>query len=344
MSGEAYFIIQLDVLPETEAVFPFNIYIFEPQSGQFLIGLHANSAFNDEVRKEYKQLLEKGGKLAISHRQKKTFLANLNKKEEDIPSLKPKEKTELEIKREQSIKESEAKKNDFLVSTEIKKALRENDFTNLIDEAKRQIIAQRLNVNATLSNAIRFADLLMYDDNYSNRIVALCYFMAKSYKIDAPADLGDLMLASFLYDIGMTQLDSRFLTTPQSTINSDYQLEFKNHPALASHLIRRSGLKISPSCIQIILDHHERYEGTGFPNEKRAPFLTKSAQILGLVDHAMSFAEGKIVAEKMPLDQVVSAIKNKVPLKGLEIDFDPELADLFYDLLFKNTGEDKAAA
>lgn len=344
MTTEAYFIIEMDILGKEDAVFPFNIYIYEPHSKNFVIGLHANSAYTDETRANYKLVLEKGGKIAVSYRQKRTFLSNLNKKEEDIPSLKPKEKTELEIKREQSIKDAQADKTEFLVSTELKKAITENDFMPLIEEAKSQIMALPLNVNSTVSNAVRFADIQMHEDNFSNRIVALCYFMAKSYKLDEPADMGDLILASFIYDIGMTQLDSKFLTTPTSTINSQAQLDLKDHPALSAYLIRKSGIKISSQCEQIILDHHERFDGTGYPNEKRDPYISKSAQILGLVDHALAFSEGKITNEKMPLDKVVSAIKNKAALKGLEIDFHHELADLFFDILNKNTSDKKQAA
>lgn len=344
MATESYFIVELDFLPKEDVVFPFNIYIYEPQSKNFVIGLNANSAFTDEVRSHYGLVLQKGGRIAVSYRQKRTFLAYFNCKEEDVPSLKPKIKTELEVKRDQSIKDAEAIKKDFLLSTVLKKAIAENDYSALIEEAKQQIMALPLNVNHTLSNAVRFADIQMHEDNFSNRIVALCYFMAKNYKIDDPADLGDLILASFLYDIGLTQLDSKFMTTPTSTLNSNAMVDYKNHPALASHLIRKSGIKISSSCEQIILDHHERFEGSGFPNERRDPYFSKSAQILGLVDHALAYAEGKIISEKMPLDKVVSAIKNKAPIKGLEIDFHQELADLFFDILFKNTDERKAAA
>lgn len=344
MSTEAYFFIDLDVLPQQDAVFPFNIYIYQPQGNNFVVGLHANSAYTDEIRKNYELILQKGGKLAISYRQKRTFLANLNKKEEDIPSLKPKEKSELELKREQSMKEAEASKKDFLISTELKKAISENNFLDIIEEAKKQMMSLPLNVNSTVSNMIRFADLQMHEDNFSNRVVALCYFMAKSYKIDDPVDLGDLMLASFIYDIGLTQLDSKFLTTPLTTLNAQAKIDYNDHPVLAAHLIKKSGIKITTRCEQIVLDHHERYDGTGYPNEKFEPHLTKSAQILGLVDHALAFAEGKINGEKMPLDRVVSAIKNKAAIKGLEINFNQELADLFFSLLNKNTDETKAAA
>lgn len=344
MGTEAYFIIELNFLPKEDAVFPFNIYIYEPQSNNFVIGLHANSAFTDEVRANYELVINKGGKIAVSYRQKRTFLGYFNKKEEDIPSLKPKEKTELEIKREQNLKEAKESKKDFLVSTELKNAINKNDYSSLIEEAKSQILLLPLNVNASVSNAVRFADIQMHEDNFSNRIVSLCYFMAKSYKIDDVADLGDLILASFLYDIGLTQLDSKFLTTPLIKLTTIAKADYSDHPALAAHLIRKSGMKISSACEQIILDHHERFSGSGFPNEKTDPYFSKSAQILGLVDHALSYAEGKITGEKMPLDKVVSAIKNKIALKGLETDFNQELSDLFYDLLFKNTTAEKRAA
>lgn len=344
MTTEAYFIIEMDVLGAEDAVFPFNIYIYETHSKNFVIGLHANSAYTDETRATYKLILEKGGKIAVSYRQKRTFLSHLGKKEEEIPSLKPKEKTELEIKREQSIKDTQENKKDFLLSTELKKAIEENDYSTIIEQAKIQILMLPLNVNSTVSNTVRLADLQMHEDTFSNRVVALCYFMAKNYKIDDPVDMGDLLLASFLYDIGMTQLDSKFLTTPLATINTQAKIDFKSHPALSSHLIRKSGMKITTACEQIILDHHERCSGTGFPNEKRDPYLSKSAQILGLVDYALSYAEGKITGEKMPLDKVVSAIKNKAALKDMDIDFHQDLADMLFNILNKNTSEGKKAA
>jgi response regulator RpfG family c-di-GMP phosphodiesterase len=344
MPKDYYFFIDLNFFPDEDQIFPFSIYVYEPQSKQYKVDLNANSAFNQEKRDQYKVIESRGGKLAISFKQKKTFLFYFNKKESQIPSLnKTLEYSKVEEERLTQVLKLQEDQS-FVAGEEFKNALSSGDFENIIDRARIEITLFPLNVSQNLSNAIRLCELYLREDNFQNRVIATSYFVAKFYKIQDPKDLGDLILASFFYDVGLTQTSYSFRTNPQTKFSQDQIDQFENHPGLTMHLLRKSGIKFEGRVQAIIQEHHERFTGTGFPHKKQDPYLDKLAQILGLVDYVYHFSQGYITGEKLPLTDVVSYIRNKVNYKGLNYDFDPEIVNVLYGLIIMGAGKTKAAA
>ncbi|MFZ4714098.1 MAG: HD-GYP domain-containing protein [Bacteriovoracaceae bacterium] len=337
---ENYFFIELSNLPTGDAIFGFHIYIYEPHAKSYKVDLPSNSPFDDDVKARYQILLAKGAKLAISYKQKRTFLSSLNLKDEDIAELKAFSSSVQELKRANS--HEELKSKAFTIGDELKEAILTNNFQKVIEQARLEILCLPSNFNQNLSNAIYLADMQLNSDCLSSRVVSLCYFMAKSMKYDSLEDLGDLLLAAFLYDIGITQVSLSYQIMPQMNLNQTAKEDYHNHPGLAMHLIRKSKINMSLRSKKMIQDHHERHSGSGYPNGKKESHLDRIGQILALVDFAVQYSEGHISGEKSKLDEVVSNIKNKVVAPGMEFDFNPDMIAAFFALCFRSATE-KAA-
>lgn len=343
MAKDIYFFIDLSFFKAEDQIFPFSIYVYEPHSRSYTVDLNANSPFNQEKRDHYKMIESKGGKLAISFKQKKTFLFHFDIKEEKIPSLnKTLEYSKVENERLTQILKLQ-EEQEFIAGEEFKKAIGSGDFENIIDRARQEFTLLPQNVSLNISNAIRMCELFLREDCFHNRIIATVYFVAKFYKIQDPQELADLMLASFFYDVGLTQISYSFKNKRQNEFEGDFLDQFENHPGLSMHLIRKSGFKIEGKVQAIIQEHHERFQGTGFPHKKQDPYLDKLTQILGLVDYVFHFSEGYINGEKMDIKEVVSYIRNKVNYKGLNNDFNPEIVNVLYGLMLMGNSKSKAA-
>ena len=85
--------------------------------------------------------------------------------------------------------------------------------------------------------------------------------------------------------------------------------------------MRKSGLEISQRTLNIILDHHERYDGGGFLTTSSDILIGPLALILGLTSHIFEFSSGKIDGKEYPLDLVIKKIQDKNFTPGLEFEF-----------------------
>lgn len=343
---EVYFFIELDHLPKDEAVLGFNICLYEPNSKSYKIDLHAGTPFDGDVRERYKLYLSKGAQLAINYKQKKTFLFTMNLKEEDIPSLKSIASTPEEQRRLATVES--LKTQNFHFGSAFKTAIKTNDFELIITRAREEILTLPPNLNQTLSNVLMMTDLLLQGDCLHNRIIATSYFLAVNAKMNKPDELGDLLHAAYLYDIGLTQLSLNYQKVPLTKLNQRAKEDYENHTGLTMHLVRKSKINFNLRAKKLIQEHHERYNGTGYPSAKQDPYIERLGQLLALVDYAFHFAEGRMTGTSMPLDEVVSNIKNRLPIQGLDLDFNPDLVTAFYALCFRSqavkTDEEKKAA
>ncbi|MEK6626979.1 MAG: hypothetical protein AABY86_18585, partial [Bdellovibrionota bacterium] len=74
-------------------------------------------------------------------------------------------------------------------------------------------------------------------------------------------------------------------------------------------------------CYQIMLEHHERTDGSGFPNFKHEGQIEPLAQVLGAVSHIFEYHYGLVTGQKTPLQSIFTNLKNKTLTAGLEIEF-----------------------
>ena len=100
---ETFFFIEIENLGDRE-LFPFHLYLYNSANKKYNPFIYANSPFNKEKRTFLEQSLEKGARLAISHKQKRTFLDDLELDPEDVIGLKSKPVHKLEKKRIEKLK------------------------------------------------------------------------------------------------------------------------------------------------------------------------------------------------------------------------------------------------
>jgi HD-GYP domain-containing protein (c-di-GMP phosphodiesterase class II) len=118
----------------------------------------------------------------------------------------------------------------------------------------------------------------------------------------------------------------------------------KKHTILGTHLIKRGGLDISERCKKIIMDHHERASGSGYPGEKLSENIDPLALLVGAVAHLFEFSSGSISGNKQSLKSVIINMKNKNFIPGLEFDFGDKIFDIVVNLINIENKEYKKSA
>ncbi|MFT6070394.1 MAG: hypothetical protein ACJAT2_000806 [Bacteriovoracaceae bacterium] len=296
-------------------VFPFHLYVFNPSKKSYSLYLEANTPLTEQKLTFIQYILQRKGKLAISNGQKLTFLSHMEYQDEDIPSLIAPPTEEVESKGKPNIV------IDFDFEDEFVAADKENDYSRLITQMKNEVSGFSQKMSHTISLARYLVENLCTEDNFTNRVVCLSYFLAKEIELKDTASLGDLIVASYFYHIGFTQLDLKHCTTASLIMGDRMGHENKKHLGLSQHLIRKSGVDINERCKKIINEHHERVDGNGYPNSKSKYNIEPLALVLGAASHLIEFSSGLIDGNKQMILPLIKLYEKGERKPGLEIEF-----------------------
>lgn len=308
--------------------FPFQLYIYNPMNSNFSLFLKGNNPLTNNHIEFLEYILERGGKLAILRNQKRTFIISQSIPEDEIESLKTKELHPLEKERTINIKLKEiheARHGIFSLKNEFKKIIEKDDFNSIIESCRIEILTFPANISPTVSFATHLAKNNLHKDNFVNRVVSLSYYLAKNLNISDELSLSDIVVGAFLSHIGFTQIPLSLARKKVFKMSDKEKLLYKKHTILGFHLVKKSQIKLSDRCRKIILDHHERYTGSGYPSSKISDQMDFLSQIVGIVSHIIEYSQGHITGEPKPLKSIIHALNVKNYQPGLEFDFEESL-------------------
>ena len=118
----------------------------------------------------------------------------------------------------------------------------------------------------------------LYDHSLCNAVWAAV--LGKHLALGAE-ELGVLALGASLVDVGMTRLDMDPLAKP-AALSAEEFAAVRRHVELGVALV--SEARVDPRVRDIVADHHERFDGSGYPGGKQGHDISLLARITGLVD------------------------------------------------------------
>lgn len=143
----------------------------------------------------------------------------------------------------------------------------------------------------------------------------------------------NVLRASPLHDIGKIKVPDRILNKPSLLDKDEYEI-IKKHSKYGADIIKRTMKTIDPEYFQIAyniaLYHHERWDGTGYPNGIKGEQIPLEARIMALADVYDALVSERIY--KKPFDKEISI---DIIKKGKGTQFDPRLTDLFIKAIEK---------
>jgi len=135
------------------------------------------------------------------------------------------------------------------------------------------------------------------------------------------AQITTLKTCALLHDIGKIGISERILHK-SGTLTMEEWETIKTHPQMGVNIVRHVPQLVY--CLPGILHHHERYDGTGYPQRLKGENIPLVARILSIADAFAAMTSRRTYSEALPLAEALEEIK-----RGAGTQFDPRLAELF---------------
>jgi putative two-component system response regulator len=186
--------------------------------------------------------------------------------------------------------------------------------------------------NSDSQKCLEFAKVLAYtleekDPYTSGHSERVCYysdFICKRLSL-SPKERSELQIASYLHDIGKVGISNRFINKKGTLTPTDWAI-IKQHTKKSIELL--VPLNLSPNIISYIQHHHERFDGTGYPDGLAGDQIPLGARVIAISDSYDSMTSDR--PYRKPLSN--GEAKNEL-LKCAGKQFDPNLVTIFSDVL-----------
>ncbi len=155
---------------------------------------------------------------------------------------------------------------------------------------------------------INIADLKMYDDYTFHHSLSVS-IMATAIGIELGLDkqcLFEIGLAGLLHDIGKVMIPIEIINKPSKLTPEEFEI-VKMHPVYAANHLRERKL-VSENCYQAIIQHHEKFNGTGYPYGIKDKNIHPYARILAIADVYDALTSARPYRNPSPPNEVVEYI------------------------------------
>lgn len=173
-----------------------------------------------------------------------------------------------------------------------------------------------------LSQAIEVKD--PYTQGHSMRVSEYSYELGTKAKLTQKR-LDNLKMAAVLHDIGKIGIEENILNKPGRLTVEEFD-KIKQHPEIGVKIIQN--IEALKDVSEIILSHHEKMDGTGYPKGKKAHEINTESAILGIADVYDALTSDRPYRKAMTTEQALQIIA-----EGKGSHFDPHLADEFIKMI-----------
>jgi PAS domain S-box-containing protein/putative nucleotidyltransferase with HDIG domain len=160
----------------------------------------------------------------------------------------------------------------------------------------------------------------MYTESHSIRVAKYATLIAKELNMDK-SDLEDIWVAGVLHDIGKIGISDTILNKKDRLTNEEYQL-VKQHPTIAYKIISQIGL--NQGIMQAVKHHHERYDGTGYPDGLDGENIDLLSCIISVADAFDAITSERSYKQSKSLMEGIEELNE---CKGTQ--FSPLVVDVF---------------
>ena len=196
------------------------------------------------------------------------------------------------------------------------------EITDLV-ETEERIRQSFVELAETTSRVLGVRD--PYTQEHEQRVAELARDVGKKMGLNQDKLLG-LYLGGILHDIGKIAIPETILTKPGDLKEVEWQM-IRSHPEVGYNQILEDTDFPWPVA-EMTLHHHERLDGSGYPDELKGDELTTEVRILGAVDVVEAMSTRRPYRSARSKEETVEEIKS-----GKGTKYDPEVVEILVDMI-----------
>ena len=158
-----------------------------------------------------------------------------------------------------------------------------------------------------------------YQLHHTMRVTVLAGLMAQWLKMPAQ-ERQRLILAAFLMDIGYTSFAPNFLKKIARYTPEERRL-MQKHTRLGYDIVSRSALQLDKQVAESVLQHHERNDGSGYPQKMKKDGICKFARILAILDTYDAMASRRYYAKRRSPFEVFAVLSDECIAGRLDAEY-----------------------
>ena len=142
----------------------------------------------------------------------------------------------------------------------------------------------------------------------------------------------NVVMAAPIHDLGKIKISDSILNKPGKLTPEEYDI-MKKHTEFGAKVIQNSMRNVDDEnyinvAVNIAKYHHERYDGTGYPEGLKGEDIPLEARIMSLADVYDALVSKRPYKEAFPKEKAISIMQ-----EGIGTQFDPELAPIFIEIV-----------
>ena len=177
-------------------------------------------------------------------------------------------------------------------------------------------------VVGVLCAALDIRDKLTH--RHSQRVAGMAVAMGRRLGLSEP-HLTQLAQAAVLHDIGKIGVADSVLSKPAALNESEWK-EIRRHPELGYELLR--GFDFLKDAAQMVLAHHERYDGAGYPRGLAGEEIPFAARIFAVIDAFDAMTSRRPYRQPLSREQALKEL-----LRNAGTQFDGQLVNAFVEAI-----------
>lgn len=201
-------------------------------------------------------------------------------------------------------------------------------YTSILDELKNDIDEKDIELVTsikTLISVINAKDRYTY--GHSERVVLYSRLLAKKLKLNK-SDTDTLIYGAYMHDIGKINIAQDILMKKMPLTTEEWET-LKQHPESGVEIIKP--VKSLEKMVPIILHHHEKYNGTGYPEGLKGEEIPYLSRVLTIVDSFDAMTSNRPYNQRKTYDEAIMELRK---FSGSQ--FDPVIVEKFIEVIKEN--------
>ena len=187
----------------------------------------------------------------------------------------------------------------------------------------QKVKEDNLELTTALANALDSRD--PYTLHHSENVAKYSVQIAEKMELSKDS-CGIIRKGALLHDIGKIGIAEHILLKSGKLTDEEHEI-IKRHPIIGHNMIKHVGNFHKNGVLDIVLYHHERYDGAGYPEGLKGNQIPLFARIVAVADTFDAMTSKRIYRDELNLEYTLNEIRKN---KGSQ--FDPEIVDIFLSL------------